>query len=130
MGEIEKIQHQIQEITNELDQEVLLERQMNTETFDITNALYKHQLCTYKINDLNLEIRFIRNTVKDKTVLTLYVFDIHKMMIATTKYRPACFELYFNRDKSEYDNLKDLVYTMVCYHHDAIRPEEIEDEDD
>lgn len=125
MDELKKIESQMNDIMQDLNQMNDLEKTIVQESTDLTIKLMSTFKRSVRMNIAGTNFRI--SLLHDKEKIKLYFFDEFKLAMANFKYTPAVFEVVLDKERSFQENLYGVVYTAVAFEHDYIKVDELED---
>lgn len=120
------INSQILGMFGEIDNEIALENEIRELADNWATRLLKS-------SPQNLWIKGKQYTASYKRTnnnMQIVLIDHVRLSIAGTHYKPAAYDLLFDENFSELENLEKLFQTILYYKYDMIRTEDIVEEDD
>lgn len=110
----------------DIDNEVALENEIQELAAHWATRLLKS-------SPQNLWIKGKQYTASYKRIdknMQIVLIDHVRLSIAGTHYKPAAYDLLFDENFSELENLEKLLQTILYYKYDMIRSEDIVEEED
>lgn len=119
------INEKINLMLSAIDDETELEAELNQKALDLAQKVKACPRQNVTIKGKIYTLSYKQIDKKGQIVL----IDHTRLAIAGTHYRPAIFELEFDDNYSEFENLTKLIQTLYYYKYDKIQAEDLEEED-
>lgn len=121
----DKTEQIIQDMLDQMNQDIELEESLKIHAQDIARALIITGSVRTTIKGMDVILKYM----KQNNTINVYIFDVEKLNIAGSRYRPAIFSAKEDSQFSFKENLEKIILTALYYEHDIIKPEEILEEE-